>query len=190
MAMVEMGARVLRDELVNEPLSGQRGRLRDLGYAVHRVRVDRSMKVDRVREVMRILQNNANPVALFDADGWARQPRDRRHACGDGRENPERKHLARGNFLHDFNDLEPQLDLVRIAVPVKVSTERYGVVRHSARCLEFFRQDRHAGKAQNRAKQNAPKGIRHESQTVPARRATHHKVSTHDHACLFIFPCT
>ena len=55
MAMVKVGAGVLGDEFVRERLAGFDRRLGDVRHAIHRIRVDRAMQVNRVREIMRVL---------------------------------------------------------------------------------------------------------------------------------------
>ena len=126
--MIEERASVFRGELVVKGLTGLDRRLSDVGHPVHGIRVDGPVGVNRVRKVVRVLEDDAHPVALFDADGGTRHAGNRRHALALRGKYPEFHELPGINLLGDLDHLQADRDFIRVAVAVEVAAESHGVL--------------------------------------------------------------
>ena len=126
-AVIEEGPRVLRHELVGERLPGHDGGLGDVRYTIHGVRVNGAVQVDRVRKVVRVLQNDLDVVALFHPDSGARRTRQGDHTVARWREYPEGNEFAGIDFLLNFVDFQADSDLIGVAVTVEITPEHHCV---------------------------------------------------------------
>ena len=125
-AVVEVGARVLGDELVGELVPWPNGFLRDVGHSIHDIGVDGAVGMDGVWEIMGIPQVNLDPVPFLHPDGWAWEPCRRDHSLPFRGKDPKGDDLARIDLLPDLDDLQVDSDLVGVPVPIEVPTQDHG----------------------------------------------------------------
>ena len=159
-AMVEHGARMTGRQLIgagearhDRNFAGDRHTVIALAIDIDKA-VIRSMQMEGVRHVVAILERDAHLIALFDADRRRRQAKRGsralrleifyRHADKLRREHPQTglnawRDVILGDWIRrqrrtaiEFRDFETNMNLIRVAIAVKVTPFYHGVGGQSA----------------------------------------------------------